>query len=197
MPSASRPPPAPALPVRPRRRPDRRMRSRELTQLETRLGHRFGDPALFERALTHSSYAHEENRGDDNEALEFLGDAVLGFLIAESLLKRFPEMDEGGLSKLKAFLVSRPNLAEVARGIGLGPCLRLGKTAERGQGRTKESLLSDALQAVIAPGHLHRGDAPPRALVERLVASQIERLHPVQSRGKGFKTRLPQNPQRQ
>ncbi len=166
------------------------MRSRELTQLETRLGHRFSDPALFERALTHSSYAHEENRGDDNEALEFLGDAVLGFLIAESLLKRFPEMDEGGLSKLKAFLVSRPNLAEVARGIGLGPCLRLGKTAERGQGRTKESLLSDALEAVIAAVHLDGGDAATRALVDRLFASQIERLDRVEVEGKDFKTSL-------
>ena len=91
---------------------------------------------------------------------------------------------------LKAFLVSRPNLAEVARGIGLGPCLRLGKTAERGQGRTKESLLSDALEAVIAAVHLDGGDAATRALVDRLFASQIERLDRVEVEGKDFKTSL-------
>lgn len=166
------------------------MRSRDLTQLEARLGHRFRNAALCERALTHSSYAHEESGGADNEALEFLGDAILGFLIAESLLRRFPDMDEGGLSKFKAFLVNRPNLAAVARGIGLGPHLRLGKTAERGQGRVKESLLADALEAVIAAVHLDGGDDATRALVGRLFDEQIERLDRVEVEGQDFKTSL-------
>ncbi len=166
------------------------MRSRDLTQLEARLGHRFKNEALCSRALTHSSYAHEESGGADNEALEFLGDAVLGFLVAESLLRRFPDMDEGGLSKFKAFLVSGPNLAAVARGLGLGPHLRLGKTAERGQGRVKESLLGDALEAVIAAVHLDGGDAATRALVGRLFDAQIERLDRVEIEGRDFKTSL-------
>src|SRR6266704_6825020 len=102
------------------------MKRRDPTRLEERLGHRFRDPRLLERALTHSSYAHEEAGGPDNEALEFLGDAALGFFVAHTLLQRFPGMDEGGLSKFKAVLVSRPNLASAARRIELGSFLRLG-----------------------------------------------------------------------
>ena len=83
-------------------------------------------------------------------------------------MKRFPEMDEGGLSKFKGFLVSRPNLAQVARRLGLGAHLRLGKTAEQGLARTKESLLADTLEAVIAAVFLDGGDQPARNLVNRL-----------------------------
>ncbi len=166
------------------------MRRRDPTRLEERLGHRFRDPLLLERALTHSSYAHEEAGGPDNEALEFLGDAVLGFLVAEALLARFPDTDEGGLSKFKAYLVSRANLALVARRLGLGAHLRLGKTAERGQGRTKESLLGDALEAIVAAVHLDAGDAATRGVVGRLFGDQIAGLDRLEVEGRDYKTTL-------
>lgn len=166
------------------------MKPRDLGPLEERLGHVFKDRALLQRALTHSSHAHEEGSGPDNEALEFLGDAALGFLIAEALLARFPAMDEGGLSKLKAFLVSRANLGAAARRLGLGGCLRLGRTAERGEGRKKESLLADALEAVIAAVHLDGGEAAARALVARLFGEQIDGLDRGEVEGKDHKTRL-------
>jgi ribonuclease III len=115
---------------------------------------------------------------------------VLGFLVAEALLQRFPEMDEGGLSKFKAFLVSRPNLAAVARSVGLGSYFRLGKTAERGQGRIKESFLADGLEAVIAAVHLDGGDAAARALVGALFGKQIAALDREEVEGQDYKTSL-------
>ncbi|HEU4401272.1 MAG TPA: ribonuclease III [Candidatus Polarisedimenticolia bacterium] len=165
-------------------------KTRDLSRLEDRLGHEFRDPPLLIRALTHSSFAHEGGGGPDNEALEFLGDAVLGFLVAEALLERFPDIDEGGLSKFKAFVVSRANLAAVSRRLGLGAYLRLGKTAERGEGRIKESLLADALEAVIAAVHLDGGVQPARALIGRLLGDQIEGLNRTEVEGKDYKTRL-------
>lgn len=143
--------------------------------LEARLGHRFRDPALLQRALTHSSLANET--GDsDNEALEFLGDAALGFFVAGELLRRFPEMDEGGLSKLKAFVVSGPNLARVARTLDLGGAIRLGGAARGEVARDRDSLLSDALEAVIAAVLLDGGEEAARALVGRLFGPQIAGL---------------------
>ena len=159
-----------------------------LPRLEERLGHAFANRELLTRALTHSSFAHEGGGGPDNEALEFLGDAALGFLVAQAIMKRFPEMDEGGLSKFKGFLVSRPNLAQVARRIGLGAHLRLGKTAEQGLARTKESLLADTLEAVIAAVFLDGGDQPARGVVNRLFGGQIQRLSREEIEEKDFKT---------
>ena len=162
----------------------------DLSRLETGLGHTFHDRRHLVRALTHSSYAHEESGGLDNEPLEFLGDAALGLFVAHALLQRFPGMDEGGLSKFKAFLVSRPNLASAARRIELGSFLRLGKTAEKGHGRTKESLLPDALEAVIASVLLDGGEGAARALVSRLFKAQIEGLSREEVEKKDFKTGL-------
>lgn len=166
------------------------MKPRDLAQLEARLGHPFADRDLLKRALTHSSYAHEEGGGRDNEALEFLGDAVLGFLVAEALLSRFPSMDEGGLSKFKAYLVSRRSLAAAARRLGLGGYLSLGKTAEQGEGRKKESLLADALEAVIAAIHLDAGETAARGLVSRLFGPQMDRLDRGEIEGRDYKTSL-------
>jgi len=163
-------------------------RGADTSGLETALGHAFRERRHLLRALTHSSYAHEESGGPDNEALEFLGDAALGFFVAHVLLQRFPGMDEGGLSKFKAFLVSRPNLAAAARRIDLGAFLRLGKTAEKGQGRTKESLLADALEAVIASVLLDGGEEPARALVWRLFGGQIEGLSREEVEKQDYKT---------
>lgn len=166
------------------------MKPRDLSGLENRLGHRFRDRAILLRALTHSSYAHEEDRGPDNEALEFMGDAALGFLVAEALLNQFPVMDEGGLSKLKSFLVSRTNLAAVAKRLSLGGHLRLGRTMEKGQGRQRGSVLADALEAVIAAIHLDGGDAAARASVVKLFGRQIRRLDRVSVERKDHKTAL-------
>ncbi len=165
-------------------------RGADLSRLEAGLRHAFRDRRHLVRALTHSSHAHEESGGPDNEALEFLGDAALGFLVADLLLRHFPEMDEGGLSKFKAFLVSRPNLAAAARRIDLGDFLRLGKTAEKGHGRTKESLLADTLEAVIAAVLLDAGEPAARELVARLFGGQIERLSREEVEKKDFKTGL-------
>jgi ribonuclease III len=162
----------------------------DLAGIEKRLAYTFRDRKHLVRALTHSSHAHEEGGGPDNEALEFLGDATLGYIVSHALLERFPALDEGGLSKFKAFLVSRGNLATTARGLDLGLFLRLGKTAEKGQGRTKESLLADALEAIIAAVLLDGGDAAARGLVARLFDAQIDGLNREDVEKKDFKTAL-------
>jgi ribonuclease III len=162
----------------------------DLSAIEAGLAYSFRDRGYLLRALTHSSHAHEEGGGPDNEALEFLGDAALGFFAAHLLLLSFPDMDEGGLSKLKAFLVSRGNLAAAARRIDLGSFLRLGRTAEKGHGRTKESLLADALEAVIAAVLLDGGETAARDLVRHLFGAQIERLSREEIESKDYKTAL-------
>ena len=132
--------------------------TRDLSELELRLGHRFEDPRLLDRALTHRSRANEDVSGAiaDNESLEFLGDAVLGFVIADFLFREFPQFDEGQKSKIKASLVSTTTLAEQARRIGLGDFLALGRGEEKTGGRP---------QARAAGGRLrgrHRGALPGR-----------------------------------
>ena len=158
--------------------------------LERRLGYRFRNSDLIGRALTHSSYANEEESGADNEALEFLGDAVLGFLVAEMLLARFPEMDEGGLSKLKAYLVSRTNLTRIASRLGLGTHLRLGKTLAGSAGRKRSSILGNALEAVIAAVHLDGGDDAARSVVTRIFERELRGIDRLTVEGKDFKTAL-------
>ena len=146
----------------------------ELASLETRIGHRFSDPELLRRALKHSSLANETRAGpgspdDDNEQLEFLGDAVLGFLVSEALVLRNPTFREGELSRIKAHLVSAAHLHGVARRLDLGGCLELGRSEEMSGGRAKKTLLVDALEAVIAAVYLDGGSEP----VRRFVAAQV------------------------
>jgi ribonuclease-3 len=161
-----------------------------LARLEARIGHRFRDRALLERALTHSSRAHESGTGPDNEELEFLGDALLGFLVAEALVRRFPEMDEGGLSKCKAHLVRRDSLSSIAREIDLAPHLRVGKAVEKAEAQARDSVLADALEAVLAAVHLDAGDAAARALVERLFGARMAGLDREDIEQKDYKTVL-------
>jgi ribonuclease III len=129
--------------------------------LEARIGHRFSRPELLRRALTHSSLANESRGGPcpvcDNEQLEFLGDSVLGFLIADALVRRYPDAHEGELSRLKAHLVSAAHLHGVARRLDLGSYLDLGRSEEMSGGRAKRTLLVDALEAVIAAIFLDGG----------------------------------------
>ena len=135
--------------------------SANLELLEKALGHTFCDRELLERALTHKSrvYEHalERKNGADNEQLEFLGDAVLGFAVSASLVSRFTSFQEGRLSKLKAHLVSAAHLYQVAQNLQLGDHLRLGRGEEMSGGREKKALLSDAVEALIAALYLDAG----------------------------------------
>src|SRR5262245_65841185 len=116
-----------------------------LEELQSDLEYRFRDLRLLNQALTHSSHAHESNAEvRDNEQLEFLGDAVLGFLVSDFLFRARPRLTEGQLSKLKGFFVSSANLVKYAERIRLGHYLQLGKGEEKTGGRTKQALLVDA-----------------------------------------------------
>src|SRR5689334_12006155 len=128
------------------------MVQRTLESLEQTLKHRFRDRALLERAVTHSSLAFEQGLqgAHDNEKLEFLGDAVLGLVVAQSLYESFPDLEEGDLTRLRAALVSRRHLGNVAESLHLGDHLRLGRGEERNGGRRKTVLLANSFEAVIA-----------------------------------------------
>lgn len=145
-----------------------------LKLFQRRLGARFRERTLLETALTHRSYANEQGLGDNYERLEFLGDAVLGIVAAEWLYDRYPDVDEGGLSELKAYLVSRPVLAGHATRLELGTILRLGVGEERSGGRTKSSLLADALEAVVGALYLDRGLKHVRRALEPMLEAALE-----------------------
>jgi ribonuclease-3 len=147
--------------------------AKELGDLEAKLGHPFRDRALLEQALTHKSHVYEKiTEGTpfgDNEQLEFLGDAILGFVVSECLVRRHPSFEEGRLSKLKAHLVSAARLHEVAQALGLGEFLFLGRGEELSGGRGKKALLSDAVEAVIAAMYLDAGIDVVRLFIETQV----------------------------
>ncbi len=153
--------------------------SGERDRLERAIGYSFRDSGLLRRALTHRSYAHEMSiAGElaiaDNEQLEFLGDSVLGALVSELLVRQFPLLSEGRLSKLKAHLVSAVHLVEVARALDLGAHLLLGRGEEMSGGREKRALLADGLEALIAAIYLDTGLEAARAFVARHVAGDLE-----------------------
>jgi ribonuclease III len=164
------------------------MKSRELMALEESLGHHFQRPELLEQALTHSSQAREAEAAGassgasssntssskavghgDNELLEFLGDAVLGLVASETLFHRFPGFHEGHLSKLRAHLVGQRHLLRVAEQLQIGTYMRLGRGEERSGGRTKASLLVDALEAILAALYLDGGWQVARDFIVRSV----------------------------
>jgi len=145
-------------------------------ELETRIGHRFMRPDLLERAMTHSSYANEAGLASDNEQLEFFGDSILGFIISDQLVRRFPELQEGKLSKLKSFLVSAKNLYQVADQLGIGRFLRLGRGEEKTGGRVKHALLVDALEALIAAIYLDGGFEAAEKFVDIWVFTRVEEI---------------------
>jgi ribonuclease-3 len=139
----------------------------EFGGLEQRLGYRFHDPGLLEHALTHRSSVHEDVSGGvfDNESLEFLGDAVLGFAIADMLFREFPQHNEGQKSKIKAWLVSEPSLAQLAYDLGLGEFLILGHGEEKSGGRRKQALVADGFEALIAAIYLDGGVEAAREFI--------------------------------
>jgi ribonuclease III len=136
--------------------------------LDRRLGVRFKDASLREMALTHRSYAFENGLANNNERLEFLGDAVLGIVVTDMAFREFAEMPEGELAKLRAAIVNMGALAEVARDLGLGAFILLGKGEEMSGGRDKSSILADALEALLGAIYLDRGLAAARKLIVRL-----------------------------
>ena len=147
--------------------------------LEARLGYVFQDRELLRRALTHKSRAFEVSaRGgepsENNEQLEFLGDAVLGFIVSEMLVANFPDLGEGLLSKAKARLVSADHLHEVALEIGVGDFLLLGRGEEMNGGRSKRALLANSVEALIAAIYLDGGDAAARDFVMGFVVGDLE-----------------------
>ena len=150
----------------------------DLDALQATLGHVFLDPELLERALTHKSRAYERPEDDppasDNERLEFLGDAILGFVVSECLVKRYPDYPEGRLSKIKAQLVSASRLHEVAQTLLIGDYLLLGRGEELTGGREKRALLSDALEALIAAMYLDAGMDVARGFIETHVIATAD-----------------------
>lgn len=162
------------------------MKEREITALETALGYHFRRRGVIEQALTHSSQAREQEsqqtgetkfRVDDNEQLEFLGDAVLSLVTSEELFQRFPQFREGELSKLRAHVVSERHLIQVAEKLELGHYLRLGRGEEKSGGRGKRALLVDALEAVLAAMYLDGGMEPVRGFIMReILAPELESM---------------------
>src|SRR5258706_2007414 len=149
-----------------------------LESLEQVLGHVFQQRELLERALTHTSRIYEKNVDGqqlvDNEQLEFLGDAILGFVVSECLVRRYPTFPEGRLSKLKAHLVSAARLHVVAQDLNLGEYLLLGRGEEMSGGREKKALLSDAVEALIAALYLDAGLEVTRQFIETRVIGSLE-----------------------
>ena len=150
----------------------------EFHRLQEAIGYRFRDIGLLEHAMTHTSRANEDVSGGvlDNESMEFLGDAVLGFVIADHLFREFPEYDEGRKSKSKAALVSTVALARQAERLSLGDHLLLGRGEEKTGGRRKQALLADGYEALIAAIYLDGGLEPVRAFIAREFTTLFEEI---------------------
>jgi len=142
--------------------------------LAERLGHRFADPALLRQALSHRSWCSEQGGAPSNERLEYLGDAVLGLVVAEYGYRRFPDLPEGKLAKIRAAVVNARVLAEVAQSLGIGSVLLLGRGEEVSGGRAKASILADALEAVIGAVYLDADRAAAEDLVLRLLGGRVD-----------------------
>ena len=158
----------------------------DLQELEARLGYSFTDSQLLERALTHTSFAYENKSAitgeasEDYEALEFLGDAILSFLISDYLLRALPSQNEGALSKIRSFLVSTNQLASLSRELDLGAFLRLGRGEEKTGGRHKKALLADLFESLIAAIFLDGGLEPTRRFVLSRFQSRLENIQEEQ-----------------
>ncbi len=158
--------------------------------LEKLLGMTLGDRATALAALTHRSYVneHPEERRDDNERLEFLGDAVVDLTVSDRLMRRYPAAPEGELTRLRAALVDESGLAQVARSMNLGELLALGRGEEQSGGRKRDSVLANALEAVIAVVFLAGGLEAAFAFVDRFFAEAFHRV--MESAGRDFKSQL-------
>jgi ribonuclease-3 len=166
--------------------------------LEENIGYSFRDRRLLERALTHRSWAHEtvgagaelEARALHNEAMEFVGDSVLGLVVADALFRSHPKVTEGELSRMKHRLVSMQTLARVSRRLGVGEHLRVGRGEEKTGGRRKRALLADAFEALLAAVFLDGGYAEAEGFVRRALGSELEDATPESAAAADFKTLL-------
>ena len=157
--------------------------------LEERIGHWFTDPDLLRLALTHRSVSAEDPGRNDNERLEFLGDAVLQLIVTDLLYESYPMLAEGQMAKVRAAAVSKPTLAEVARSLGLGGHVELAPSEESTGGRDKDSILADVVEAIIGAVYLDQGLGPARQLVLSLWSDRVaERAR--EPGIKDYKTRL-------
>jgi ribonuclease-3 len=146
-----------------------------IKDLETAIDYRFHNISLLQNALTHSSYANERwhNSLLSNERLEFLGDSVLGMLVAEYLYRTFPDRPEGELTRMRADMVCEKTLANVANSLGLGEHLLLGHGEEQSKGRTRNSILADAMESVIAACFLDGGMEAAEGIVKRFILTEV------------------------
>ncbi|MGE0871751.1 MAG: ribonuclease III [Kofleriaceae bacterium] len=168
----------------------------DYSELEAVLGHSFRDRSLLEQALRHASWCNEQPDGarpEDNERLEFLGDAVLDLVVGHRLMGRYPQLREGQLSMTRAQVVSETALSVLAAQLGLGQWLLLGKGEEKSGGRSKPSILADAFEAILAAVYLDGGFTAAWEMLERLLGERIEK---VELKGfYDFKTRLQETAQ--
>jgi ribonuclease-3 len=141
--------------------------------LADQLGHTFRDPTLLDLALTHRSVSSDDPTRFNNERLEFLGDAVLQLVVTDYLYSRFPGLAEGMMAKVRAAVVSGPTLSEVARGIGLGGHVELTAAEERTGGRDKDSIIADAMEAILGAVYLDGGLEAAAGVVLRLLEGRI------------------------
>ncbi|HYN86402.1 MAG TPA: ribonuclease III [Pyrinomonadaceae bacterium] len=177
---------------------DGRGGTQDLAALERALRHTFQSRALLERALTHRSWAHEhvgpgaeaDARRLHNEALEFVGDSVLGLVVADTLFRDYPRVTEGELSRMKHRLVSAQTLARAARRLGLGEHLRVGRGEEKTGGRRKRALLADAFEAVLAAVYLDGGFEAAERFVLHALGDELSSATPEAAAAADFKTLL-------
>jgi len=152
-----------------------------IKDLEAAIGYRFQNISLLQNALAHSSYANERWHDSlmSNERLEFLGDSILGMVVAEYLYRNFPDRPEGELTRMRADMVCENSLAAVADKVGLGQHLLLGHGEEQGGGRSRASILADAVESVIAASFLDGGMEAARGIIDRFVLSDVpvKKLH--------------------
>ena len=164
--------------------------------LEEKIGYAFRDRTLLENALTHSSYAneHRDKGMPSNERLEFLGDSILGLVVADHLYRNRPDLPEGDLTRIRAALVCEGSLVEVAKSLDLGSYLKLGRGEESGGGRKRPSIQADAVEAMLAAVYLDGGIGQARKLIHNLILNQErEKI----ANGRDFKTALQELVQRE
>ncbi|HEV7377112.1 MAG TPA: ribonuclease III [Pyrinomonadaceae bacterium] len=170
----------------------------DLDELEKILAYSFTDRSLLKRAVTHRSWAHEqvapgneeEARRLHNEALEFVGDSVLGLVVADYLFQAYPDVTEGELSRMKHGLVSAPILARASERLGIGEYLRVGRGEEKSGGRAKHALLADVFEAVLAAIFMDGGLSAAADFIHLALADELEHIDPESAAAADFKTLL-------
>jgi len=168
-----------------------------LVELERRLGYSFKNRNLLRRALIHRSFAFEKETGENYEVLEFLGDAVIGLIVSDELVKRFPDKTEGELSQIRAFLVSEQSLSELAKSIDLGKFLYLGKGEKRTGGRQKSSILCDVFEAVFGAIYMDSGFEMAKEVFRKRFLRELWKILESAVTYKDFKSFLQEITQRE